>query len=353
MDSIFSVSILGAGPAGLALAADLERHGTATLVYSHPSHLQHALSVQQSGHLRVEGVFEGIVNLKITTDMAEAVAFSHIIVLAVPSSGQETMLQQLRPHDLCRHTLIAVPGNLFSLLLAKDAGIETANVLESNLSPYACRMEDGRLQLYGKKRCVFISALRGDAVRLDEVQAVFPGVRLRWCSSVVEVCLSNINGVLHPLMRSVSNHEWRRSTRARITIGTALEVAPAHRRSRSPTSAMASALGDPVDLARYSPPHNRLRAPAAVLSRNISEDVPDLLVAWHGLAERLGVDASPISAVIVLAEMTTGASYAETGRNLRRLRLEGVSREELIARFGPVVPQQEEEQQQQQPQTRL
>lgn len=334
MDDVFPVSILGAGPAGLALAADLERHGTPTLVHSHPSHLQHALSVQQTGHLRVEGVFEGIVNLRITTDMAEAVAFSHVIVLAVPSSGQETMLQQLRPHDVRRHTLIAVPGNLFSLLLlAKDAEMEAANVLETNLSPYACRMEDGRLQVYGKKRCVFISALRGDAdaVRLDEVQAVFPGVRLRWCSSVAEVCLSNINGVLHPLMvlmnagriedtqgaggfllyregltRSVATAA-EALDRARIGIGAALGL-----RLRTAVEASNECYGqrfaDLVDLARYSPPHNRLRAPAAVLSRNVSEDVPGLLVAWHGLAETLGVDASPISAVIVLAEMTTGAS---------------------------------------------
>ncbi|EJT73627.1 NAD/NADP octopine/nopaline dehydrogenase [Gaeumannomyces tritici R3-111a-1] len=364
MDGVFSVSILGAGPAGFALAADLERHGTRTLVYSHPSHLQHALSVQQIGHLKVEGVVEGIINLRITTNIAEAVAFSRIIVLAVPSSGQETLLQLLRPHSLRRHTLVAVPGNLFSIV--KDSGIETGNVLETNLSPYACRMEGGVLQLYGKKRCVFISALRNDAVRAAEMQAVFPGVRLRWCSSVVEVCLSNINGVFHPLMvlmnagriedtagdfllyrdgltRSVAN-AMEALDRARIRIGTALGL-----RLRSAAEVSNECYGqhfaDLVDLARNSPPHNRLRAPAGILSRNVSEDVQDLLVAWHGLAEKLGVDASPISAVIVLVEMATGASYAETGRNLAKLKLDGVSKEELVARFGPAIPQRHERQQ--------
>jgi len=90
-------------------------------------------------------------------------------------------------------------------------------------------------------------------------------------------------------------------------------------------------------LARNSLPHNRLKAPSDLMNRNISEDVPDLLVPWCCLAEVLGIDAAPIKAVIVLAEMATGVDYMSTGRNLRRLNLEGITREKLLERFG-VVP---------------
>ena len=93
---------------------------------------------------------------------------------------------------------------------------------------------------------------------------------------------------------------------------------------------------DLVGLARCSPPHRDLRAPAAfAVHRNIVEDVPDLLVPWCALAEALGVDAAPLAAVLLLSEMATGQPFRETGRNLRKLKLDHLSRAELIARWGP------------------
>jgi hypothetical protein len=123
--------------------------------------------------------------------------------------------------------------------------------------------------------------------------------------------------------------------RVRIKIGEALGL-----RLRSAVEISNECYGqsfsDFVDLAQNSPPHNKLKAPSNLENRNISEDVPDLLVSWCCLAEKLGIDASPIKAVITLAEMATGVNYFDTGRNLRRLHLEHVSRAELVERFGPV-----------------
>lgn len=351
-----SVSIVGAGPAGLALAADLQSHGNSVLVYSHPDHLRHASHLRNNGRLRVTGVIEGYTNLRLTTDMAEVIAFSHIIVLTVPSTGQETMLKELMPFDLRQHTIVAIPGNLFSLI--KDANIEVGNILETNLSPYSCRMDDGKLLVLGRKHRLFIGALHNDvpAGFYEEIQSIFPSVELQWCHSVIEVCLSNVNGVFHPLMmlmntgriestagdfllyadgltRSVAN-AMQAVDRVRLQIGVAFGF---HLRSAIEISneCYGQRFTDLVDLARNSPPHNKLRSPPDMANRNISEDVPDLLVCWHSLAERLGIDASPIAAIIVLVGMATSENYMETGRNLKRLNLEGVSRSELLARFSP------------------
>ncbi|OIW24572.1 6-phosphogluconate dehydrogenase C-terminal domain-like protein [Coniochaeta ligniaria NRRL 30616] len=352
------VSIVGAGPAGLALAADLQSHGISALMYSHPDHPQHANRLRDNGRLRVSGVMEGFTDLELTTDMAEIIAFSHIVVLAVPSTGQETVLKELKPFDLRQHTIVAIPGNLFSL--TKAAGIKVGNILETNLSPYSCRMDDGKLLVLGRKRRIFIGALHNEvsADFYEDVQRVFPFVELKWCHSVVEVCLSNVNGVFHPLMmlmnagriestagdfllyaegltRSVAN-AMQAVDRVRMQIAAAFGF-----RLRSAVDISNDCYGqrftDLVDLARHSPPHRSLRSPADMAHRNISEDVPDLLVCWHGLAEKLGIDASPIRAVIVLVEMATGVNYMETGRNMKRLNLENVSRSELVARFGPCL----------------
>jgi hypothetical protein len=355
------VSIVGAGPAGFALAADLQRHGKRVLVYSHPTHLRHANSVREKGHLQTNGVMECSTTLPVTSDMSEAVAFSRMLILTVPSTGQETVLQELRKFALRRHTIIAVPGNLFSLIAAD---LDAECIFETNLSPYSCRMEEGGLTVMGRKKRIFIAPNQNhknnkntNPAVYDKIRNLFP-MELTWCSSVVEVCLSNVNGVFHPLMmlmnagriessntggdfllyaegltRSVAN-AMHAVDRVRIKIGEAfgLSLKTAVQISNE---CYGQSFAGFVDLARNSPPHNRLRAPASLENRNISEDVPDLLVAWCCLAEKLGIDASPIRAVIILAEMATGVDYFRTGRNLQRLHLEDVSADELVARFSP------------------
>lgn len=347
-----NVSIVGAGPAGFALAADLQRHGKGVLVYAHPTHLRHADRVKNRGHLKVSGAIEGHTSLRVTSDMAEAVAFSELIILTVPSTGQETVMHELKRFALHRHTIVAVPGNLFSLV----AEIEAACILETNLSPYSCRMDEGGgLTVLGRKNAILIAALQRDPSPsvYDTIRHVFP-MELRWCSSVVEVCLSNVNGVFHPLMmlmnagriestagdfllyrdgltRSVAN-AMLAVDRVRIEIGRAFGL-----RLQSAVQISNECYGqgftDLVDLAQNSPPHNRLKAPSGLDNRNISEDVPDLLVCWYSLAEKLGIDASPIKAVIVLVEMATGVDYLKTGRNLQRLHLEDATPDELMGRF--------------------
>lgn len=348
------VSIVGAGPAGFALAADLESRGTSVLVYSHPKHLRHAINVAGKGCLKTSGAIEGSTNPRITFDMSEVISFSKFIILTVPSTGQETVLRELKWFNLHQHTIIAMPGNLFSLIL--DAEMEVENILETNLSPYSCRMHEGELAVLGKKSHFSIAALQNDLSLTfnDEMRSIFP-TELKWCSNVIEVCLSNINGVFHPLMM-IMNVGRIESTagnfllyhdgltpsvanailavdRVRIEIGEAFGF-----RLDSVIEVSNECYGQNftnlVDLAQNSGPHNKLKAPSDIQNRNISEDVPDLLVSWHGLAEKLGIDASPIKAVIILVEMATGIDYMKTGRNLRKLRLEGISRSELITRFS-------------------
>ncbi|CZR67176.1 uncharacterized protein PAC_17075 [Phialocephala subalpina] len=350
----FKVCIVGAGPAGFALAADLESRGTSVLVYSHPTHIHHASYVIDKGCLRASGTMESSTNIRITFDMRDVIAFSKFIILTVPSTGQETVLCELKEFALHQHTIITIPGNLFSLIA--DAEMEIGCILETNLSPYSCRMNQGELVVLGKKSFFFIAALQNDLSPAfkDKIRRIFP-IELKWSSNVIEVCLSNINGVFHPLMmimnagriestsgdfllyrdgltRSVAN-AMLAVDRVRLEIGEAFGF-QLDSVIETSNKCYGADFTDLVDLAQNSEPHNKLRAPSDIENRNISEDVPDLLVCWHGLAEKLGIDASPLKAVIILVEMATGIGYMESGRNLRKLHLEDLTRSELLARFS-------------------
>ncbi|EHK21982.1 uncharacterized protein TRIVIDRAFT_53537 [Trichoderma virens Gv29-8] len=345
------VSIIGAGPSGFALAADLQNRGIDVLVYSHPDHFRYANEVMVKGQLTVRGKIESSMPVCITSDMAEIIEFSLMIILTIPSTGHETVLQQLRGFSLQQHTIIAIPGNLFSLI----ADIEIGCVLETNLSPYSCRMERDEVLVLGKKSLIFIAALQSPPSQAiyDAVQEIMP-VKLCWCSSVIEVCLLNVNGVFHPLM-ILMNAARIESTNGDFFLyrdGLTSSVAKAMIAVDQVRMQIGNAFGHSmrsalrvsnecyghtftslVDLARNSGPHNGLKAPPDLQNRNISEDVPDLLVCWHSLAEKLGIDASPIKAIIVLAQMATSVDYFQSGRSLRKLHLEDISRSELIERF--------------------
>ncbi|KAL7931596.1 6-phosphogluconate dehydrogenase [Trichoderma chlorosporum] len=346
-----TVSIIGAGPSGFALAADVQNRGIEVLVYSHPDHFRCANEVMGRGQLTVRGKIESCTTVSITSNMEEVIEFSNVIILTTPSTGHETVLQELRSFPLHLHTIIAIPGNLFSLI----ADIEIGCVLETNLSPYSCRMEKNEVVVMGKKSLISIAALQSPpskAVR-DAVQDIIP-VKLCWCSSVIEVCLLNINGVFHPLMMLMNAGRIENTNgdfflyRDGLTASVAKAMmAVDHVRmqiGRAFGLRMKSTLrvsnecydhtfSDLVDLARNSGPHKGLKAPPDLQNRNISEDVPDLLVCWHSLAEKLKIDASPIKAVIVLAQMATGVDYFQSGRSLEKLHLEDVSQGELIERF--------------------
>ncbi|CZT48363.1 uncharacterized protein RSE6_09047 [Rhynchosporium secalis] len=351
------VCIVGAGPAGFALAADLSSRGISVLIYSHPSHPRHAKNVISRGHLKCSGAIKGNTFLRITFCIREVVEFSKIIILTVPSTGQRTVLNELKNFALHQHTIIAVPGNLFSLIA--DAEIKIGHILETNMSPYSCRMnDDGELTVFGKKASISIAALNQHVDITPnfkaKIQRIFPQ-RLQWCHNVVEVSLSNINGVFHPLM-ILMNAGRIESTPGEFLIycdGLTRSVAKAILAVDKVRLKIGAAFGfklegvietsnkcysahytDLVDLARNSEPHKMLKAPMQIENRNVTEDVPDLLVAWFGMAGILGVEANAVASVVGLASMATGTDFMREGRNLRNLNLEGMERDELIESFG-------------------
>ena len=173
------------------------------LVYSHPTHLRHAKNVVDKGCLRASGVIEGSGGPRVSFDMREVIEFSKIIILTVPSTGQEMVLQELRTFDLRQHTVIAIPGNLFSVIA--EAEMEMEHVLEANLSPYSYRMSGRELAVLGKKSLFSIAALQQDlSLALNQkIRSIFP-MDLKWGINVLKVCLSNTNSVFHPLIMPIN-----------------------------------------------------------------------------------------------------------------------------------------------------
>jgi len=108
-----SISVLGAGSWGTALAILAARNGCDTLLWGlNPQHIE---LIQKSRQNRkyLPGFFFPD-RLRATADLSEAVAFSPILLICVPSHGFKTTLQKIKPF-LAENPQIAWATKGFSL----------------------------------------------------------------------------------------------------------------------------------------------------------------------------------------------------------------------------------------------
>lgn len=94
---VATLSVLGAGSWGTALAILAARNGCQTLLWGHnPEHITALARERQNSRYLPDKRFPA--KLSVTTDITIAAAFSDIILIAVPSHAFKSTLIQLKPH---------------------------------------------------------------------------------------------------------------------------------------------------------------------------------------------------------------------------------------------------------------
>ncbi|MEI7995907.1 MAG: NAD(P)H-dependent glycerol-3-phosphate dehydrogenase [Methylococcaceae bacterium] len=91
------IAILGAGSWGTALALLAARNGCQTLLWGHnPEHIAALSQDRQNKRYLPDHPFP--VNLTVTANLAEVVAFSHLLLVCVPSHAFKKTLIELKPY---------------------------------------------------------------------------------------------------------------------------------------------------------------------------------------------------------------------------------------------------------------
>lgn len=91
-----SISVLGAGSWGTALAIQAARNGSSTLLWGHNP--QHVAAIKLAGeNQRYLPGFAFPERLRVTDDLADAVEFGSVLLLAVPSHAFKDTLLKIRP----------------------------------------------------------------------------------------------------------------------------------------------------------------------------------------------------------------------------------------------------------------
>ncbi|MBX6378893.1 MAG: NAD/NADP octopine/nopaline dehydrogenase family protein, partial [Clostridia bacterium] len=347
-----TVAVLGAGNAGLALAADVARRGHRVRLYNRSA--EPLEPVRRHGGIwlwerRAGGFVPDFGPVELATDaLPEALDGADVVLVAVPAHGHRDLAERLAGSAAPGQILVLVPGRTGGALEVRYTlalrGVDGVTVAEADTLPYACRRTGpGEVTVYGVKRRVQVAGLSAADTRravraLRELLPVFRAAR-----HVLETSLRNFGAVLHPAPTLLNA--------ARIEAGERFEY---YREGITPTVAavvegldaerlrVAAALGVRVPTLRQwlahtygvrgatlpaavraNPAYHGIGAPAAVASRYLYEDVPTGLVPMSELGRLAGVATPLMDAVIALASAVLETDFRRAGRTLARMGLEG------------------------------
>lgn len=360
------VTILGAGNTGLSLAANLALAGHEVLLWEHPAFasaiapLRDSLMIQLTGTART-----GEAKLAAaTTDPGQALAWSDTLLASVPSYAQAAFAAQIGPELRHGHLLALLPGNLGTLAVQRaltTAGTSDVTLVESDTAPYVCRKSGpNEAVIWGTVPALGIGVL--PASRTAEAQAklagYFPGIATY--PNVLTTGLSALNPIVHPpgVLLNAGRIERSRGDfwfyeegvtpavvaaiealdRERLAIGAAygLELTPVAEAFHAAGFGPAGDLWAVINGSRML---TALRAPGAIDTRWLTEDVPYGLVTWAALATVAGVPTPMLDAIITLASALLDTDLRATGRSLADLGidqgtpaaiLDHINRDELV-----------------------
>jgi opine dehydrogenase len=352
------ITVLGGGNTAFSLAANLALAGHDVLIWEHPDFAWTLEPIRANLTIQLDGTARtGAAKIAaVTTDPAEALAWSELLLCSVPSYAHAPFIAHLAPHLRPGHVLALLPGNLGTLAFAKalrEAGVDGVVLVESDTAPYVCRKSAPvRAVIWGTVPRLGLGVFPASqtAEVLPQLQAVFPGaVGYR---HVLEAGLSAMNPVVHPPGVIMNAGRIERSKgefyfyeegvtpavvaaiealdRERLAVGRAygLALTPVAEGFHAAGFGPAGDLWAVINGSRML---TALRAPGQIDSRWLTEDVPYGLATWAAFGDQLDVDTPVMDSLITLASAALGRDFRAEARGLAELAVDGISRDRLQA----------------------
>jgi opine dehydrogenase len=348
------ISILGAGHAGTAVAADLSLRGhEVTLIKT--SHAMHNKNfnylINNDGEVRlIEDGKTRLTNIGYVTRDLSRISDSEIIIIYIQTNYHEQLIKRIKPYFSNGQILLFNPGYLSTAYVLKHCGDIKLTVVEAQSSFIDCRIsEPGTVSIsFRNKRNplgVFPASRREECeTKLNKLG--FPFVYL---SSVVEAALHNPNLIVHTVggIMSIPRIEKTKGEyymyREVFTPGVwnileeldnekmnVMEKLGCPRVPYVEACKYRNTLDDTRDAKEvffwYANMPNPLKGPTRVDSRYINEDVPQGLVLLESLGSEYRVDTPICSSLIDVASAALGRDLRLGGRTVERLGKDNLER---------------------------
>ncbi|MDG1469097.1 MAG: NAD/NADP octopine/nopaline dehydrogenase family protein [Glaciecola sp.] len=362
------VAVFGAGNAGLTAAYHFTKQGCQVALYGAEGFDEQIHAIAKDGGITSLAEYHGdILDFSgfapidcLTTDIQQAVTYSDILILPVPSFAQELLFTQMLPHLSDNQTIVLMPGNYGSLVLNQlknELGYTDLklNFVDAISIPWATRITgNAQIAILGMKSFLPIAAL--PASKTDKMiallQPIFP-LTLTPLDNVIAAGLENINFGGHPLMTTLNiglleNFPGKfnyytdccspatakasaKLDQERMSVGEAMGLT-----LKTELQAMNELYNmdakSVYELNKTSQTHGSVNsAPQSSTDRYITEDAPYLLVPCVEFARLLNIDTPMATSVLHLTNAFNDADYFKDGRTLTKMGLDNMTLSDIIA----------------------
>jgi len=371
MDRKTRFTVIGAGHGGKAMAADLAARGFAVQLYNRTAERISEIALRGEIELEYEDGAHRLGRLAVvTSDIAEALEGSDVIMVVLPASGHRDMARFCAPHLRDGQIVVLNPGRTggaleFRQILDREGCSADVVVAETGTFVFASR-STGPAQacIFCRKNAVHLAAL--PAMRtghvLEAVCEAYP--QFIPAPNVLHTSLDNMGAIFHPAL-TLLNAGWIERTkgefqfyidgvtpstarvlevldRERVTIAAALGVQtrPAVQWLKDAYSARGKTLYEAV---QANPGYRGIKAPRNLRHRYVFEDVPFSMVPLISLGVQFGVNTWATDAMVRLACVAHGTNYYERGRSVEDMGLKGLRVSEVLryvqdGQVNPVYP---------------
>lgn len=368
------VAILGSGNGGCTYAAYLGKRGHEVRLYDQEQFKDNLTAIKEAGgmNLIAEGNMvdrkaeeEGFGPISmVTTDAKAAIEGVEVIMVVIPGFGIAPIAKAIAPYLKAGQIVMLNPGQVFGALeflntLRQCGNYEDVTICEAASNIFACRrVGPTTCRMSAVKYKMEVATIPADRIDyvIKKLDVFFPDLFIPYPNTIY-TSLTYTNLVLHPgpAILNMGRIEWEKGNFDFYWEGMTPGVVRNMEQIDVERKAVGKALGCELDdflfvNQRYygHPERNTIQeffnksevhggvgpsAPHDLHYRYVSEDIPYSLVAIEAVAKPLGIETPAITAIITLASIANQENYRETGRSLKYLQLEGLSREQIIERF--------------------
>ena len=351
------VAVLGGGNASHTIAADLTLKGLKVNMFEMEQFAGSMRSVFETRQIEISGVAgSGIAHLNmVTSDILTAIQDVEVIFIPLPGFTVSAYARLLAPVIKADQIVLLLPGSLGALemkaALRKHGNHKQVIVAEAGGLPFATRLVGpGKVMTYHIRVMCGLAAVPGDAGRkvYEKVKDLY---NFELKETVVETGLGHLTPLLHPAGTLLNAGRIERShgdfymyeegmTSSVVKVIEALDL----ERLRIGES-LGVHLPTGVDMmveSGYGPRGSLwesingsagltpVKGPVSLQNRYLTEDVPFGLVAWACLGDAVGVETPIMDAFIAIGGAIMGNNPWIEGRNLGKMGLDGLSRDEIM-----------------------
>lgn len=362
-----SLTVLGGGNTAFAVAANLALRGIAVTLCEHPDFASTLDPVRATGKIHLDGVAEtGNAQMEhVTTSAAEALQ-NDLALLIVPAYAHRAFAEFCAPHLRDGHVVVITPGTLGALEFAqvvRGAGNHSRILFaETDTAPYVCRkVAPDAAHVWGVVSGLGLGVLpaAGTETVADALQEIFTcGGRSRQPTAIapypnlIACGLSAMNPVVHPpgVLMNAGRVEYARGDfyfyeeGVTPTVTNVIYAVDAERRSIGQAFGLRlTPVDDAFHAAGFGPKGDlwatingsrmltQLRAPAAIDTRWLTEDIPYGLAAWSLLGRQLGLETPMMRSLVSLAGAALQREFWPLARTPARLGLAGMDAAAITA----------------------